>query len=176
MGLNSPFVRLGIAAAVILMIFSIPAREFLKLTFMLGIPFVLFLSLAAKKRKYSPVWVVSVMGLFVVVGGYVYMLGDLPERIETRKIISEGAVLVAEGKYDQAINCYRQLEKLNRSEKMEKKIAEADKEKKASILLAEARALMQNGNESEAIKKIQSIPEGTRAKREASRILKELKE
>lgn len=27
MGLKSPFVRLGIAAAVVLMIFSIPARE-----------------------------------------------------------------------------------------------------------------------------------------------------
>lgn len=176
MGLNSPWVRLGIAAAVILMIFSIPAREFLKLTFMLGIPFVLFLSLAAKKRRYSPIWFISVLGLLVVVGGYVYMLGDLPERIETRKIISEGAVLVAEGKYDQAIKTYRRLEKLNRTEKMEKKIAEAEKEKQAAILLAEARALIQNGNQTEAIKKIESIPEGTRAKREASRILKELKE
>lgn len=176
MGLKSPFVRLGIAAAVILMIFSVPAREFLKLTFMFGIPFILFLSFVVKKRKYSPVWLISVLGLLMVTGGYFYMLGDLPERIETNKIISAGAALVAEGKYDQAITRYRQLEKLDRSQKMHKKIAEANREKEAAILLAEARALLQKGSQAEAIKKIESIPENTRAAREARSILKDLKE
>lgn len=176
MGLKSPFVRVGIAVAVILMIFSLPAREFLKLTFLFGIPFILFLSFTVKKRRYSPIWIISVLGLIVVTGGYFYMLGDLPERIETRRIISEGAALVAEGKYDQAITRYRQLEKLDRSEKMHKKIAEANKEKEAAIALAEARALLQKGDQAEAFKKIESIPEDTRAAREGKRVLKELKE
>lgn len=104
------------------------------------------------------------------------MLTDLPERIETRKIISEGAVLVAEGKYDQAISLYRELEKIGRTEKMQDKIAEAQKEKKAALILNEAKSLLQKGNKEEALQKITSIPEGTRAAREAHKLLKELED
>ncbi len=103
------------------------------------------------------------------------MLTDLPERIETNRIISEGATLVAEAKYEQAISRYQELEKLGRSEKMHKKIAEARREEAAFNLLTEAKELLQEGNQEAAIKKLNSIPDNTRAAREAQHILKDLR-
>ena len=103
------------------------------------------------------------------------MLTDLPERIETNLIISEGATLVAEGKYEEAISRYQELEKLDRSEKMHKKIAEARREEAASNSLAEAKKLLQEGNQAAAIKRLNSIPDNTRAAREAKRILKDFR-
>lgn len=173
--LNSPFFRVGILAAVILMIFSMPAREFLKLTFIFGIPFIIFLNFMVKKPRYSMVWIISVIGLLVITGGYVYMLTDLPERIETRRIIGEGAALVAEGKYDEAIAGYQNLKELGRVEQMQKKITEAEQEKHAAEIMGEARQLLRDGEEEAALQKLDSIPDGTRVSREASRMLKEIK-
>ncbi len=174
--MKSPFFRVGIVVAIILMIFSLPAREFLKITFIFGIFFIIFLNFFVKRPKFSLLWIISVVALVGVVGGYIYMLTDLPGRIETSRIIREGALLVAEGKYDQAIDRYRQLEKLDRTEKMHKKIAEAKREEAASNSLAEAKKLLQEGNRAEAIKKLNSIPDDTRAAREARDLLKGLKE
>lgn len=174
--LNSPFFRVGILAAVILMIFSMPAREFLKLTFIFGIPFIIFLSFMVKKPKYSAVWIISIIGLLVIAGGYIYMLTDLPERIETRRIIGEGAALVAEGKYDQAITEYQKLKELGRAEQMQEKITEAEKEKNSAEIMAEARQLLKDGDQAAALQKLDSIPDGTRVSREASRMLKEIKD
>lgn len=174
--MRSPFFRVGIAAAIILMIFSLPAREFLKLTFMFGMPFMVFLHFAVHKPKLSLIRIISIIALVGITGGYVYMLTDLPERIETNRIISEGATLVAEGKYEEAINRYQELEKLGRSEKMHKKIAEARREETASNSLAQAKKLLQEGNQTAAIKKLKSIPDNTRAAREAQHILKDLRE
>ena len=174
--MRSPFFRLGIAAAIILMIFSLPAREFLKLTFMFGMPFVVFLHFAVHKPKFSLIRIISIIALVGITGGYIYMLTDLPERIETNRIVSEGAALVAEGKYEEAIARYQQLEKLDRSQKMHKKIAEAKREQAASNLLSEARTLLQEGKQAVAIKKLNSIPDNTRAAREAQHILKDIRE
>jgi outer membrane protein assembly factor BamD (BamD/ComL family) len=174
--LRSPFFRVGIAAAIILMIFSLPAREFLKLTFLLGMPFMVFLHFAVHKPKFSLMRIISIIALVGITGGYVYMLTDLPERIETNRIISEGSTLVAEGKYEEAISRYQELEKLGRSEKMHKKIAEARREETASNSLVEAKKLLQEGNQAAAIKKLKSIPDNTRAAREAQHILKDLRE
>ncbi len=173
--MRSPFFRVGIAAAIILMIFSLPAREFLKLTFMCGIPFIVFLHFAVHKPKFLLIRIISIIALVGITGGYIYMLTDLPERIETNRIISEGATLVAEGKYEDAISRYQELEKLDRSEKMHKKIAEARREEAASNSLAEAKKLLQEGNQAAAIKRLNSIPDNTRAAREAKRILKDFR-
>ena len=59
---------------------------------------------------------------------------------------------------------------------MHKKIAEAKREEAASNSLAEAKKLLQEGNRAEAIKKLNSIPDDTRAAREARDLLKSLKE
>jgi len=84
--------------------------------------------------------------------------------------------LVAEGKYDEAIKEYRRLEKLGQTEKMKQKIAEAEKEKEAALLLDEVRQLVARGDIEKAREILNSIPEDTRAAREAVEMKKLLQE
>jgi hypothetical protein len=86
-----------------------PTREFLKITFMLGIPFIFLLGINLRQQRRGVIWFLSTGLLLVVVGAYGYLLIDLPERIEVRRIISTGGALVAEGSYDEAIMEYRKL-------------------------------------------------------------------
>jgi len=100
----------------------------------------------------------------------------LPERIEIRRIISEGGALVAEGRYDEAIKEYKQLENLGRIEKMNDKIVKVEKEKKASDLLDQAKKLIEEGDVKQAREVLDSIPANTRASREAARLKKSIKD
>lgn len=171
---KAPFIRLLIAGIIVAMIFSLPLREFLKTTFLLGIPFVFVLGMMVKKRKYSLAWNLSLVVLVVIVGFYGYLLTNLPERIETREIIRTGSGLIAECKYDQAITEFKKLEALGKMEKMEKKIEEARTEQKGAQLLDQARELIEQGEDVQAIKVLESIPPGTRASREAVKLSKSL--
>ena len=103
------------------------------------------------------------------------MLTDLPQRIETKRILIEGDTLVAEGKYQEAINCYQRMEKLGRLDKMNNKIAEAQKEEAAADALLQARELLREGNRAEAIKKLEAIPHNTWVAREAQHLLKDIR-
>ncbi|MGE5392032.1 MAG: hypothetical protein ACM3PE_13320 [Deltaproteobacteria bacterium] len=166
-----PYIRSGLVVLVIIMLAWLPTREFLKLTFMVGIPFIFILGFMLKKERYSFPWVVSLVLLIGIVGGYGYLLTDLPERIETRRIISQGAGLMAEGKYDQAIKEYRKLEALGRTAKMNEKIETARKEKAAQEALTEAKRLIKAGKPEQAKKVLEAIPEDTRAGGEAEDLL-----
>jgi Ca2+/Na+ antiporter len=172
---NSLFFRLGIVVAIILMIVSLPAREFIKLTVMFGLLFMIFLQLVMNKPKFSVIRILSIIALLGIAGGYVYMLTDLPQRIETKRILIEGDTLVAEGKYQEAINCYQRMEKLGRLDKMNNKIAEAQKEEAAADALLQARELLREGNRAEAIKKLEAIPHNTWVAREAQHLLKDIR-
>jgi len=147
-----------------------PAREFLKITFIMGIPFIFALGFMMRRRPYSFPWVLSALVMLVSVGGYIYFLTDLPERIETRRIITQGGTLVAEGKYDQAINEYRKLAPLGRTQKMHEKIAAAEKERKADQQLQKARKLLREGREQEAQAILKAIDATTRAGVEAKKL------
>lgn len=173
MSFRTRFIRIAIVMVIILTVFYMPMREFVKVTLLFGIPFIIFMRFISKKSAYPLGWVISLIGLLVVGAGYIYMLSNLPERIETRKIVSEGAALVAEGKYDQAITLYRNLEKVNQKAEMQEKIAEAEREKQAYIILTEAKAFLHKGDREEALNRIDTIPENTKAAREARRILEE---
>lgn len=153
--------------AVVLMVFSLPLREFLKITFILGIPFIFLLGFWVKRPRYSASWFISLIGLVLIAGIYGYMLVNLPEKIETRKIIIEGANLEAEGRYDEAIARYKELGRLGKTSKMEEKIEHAEKEKEAYLTLKQAKELIKEGREEEALKLLDRIPEGTRAYHEA---------
>ncbi|MEN6349866.1 MAG: hypothetical protein ABFD08_10780 [Syntrophomonas sp.] len=172
---KAPLLRLLVAVVFFAMILYMPTREFLKVTFMLGIPFVFLLAYWKKKERYSVPWIVSLLLLLVVCGGYVYMLTQLPERIEIHRIVVNGGVLVAEGKYDQAINEYKKLEKLGKKEEMQEKISNAEKEKNASSQLYQARKLIVEGQTEQARKVLDSIPKGTRAYQDAKEVRKVLK-
>ncbi len=169
-GLRSPVVRLLILVALIVMIFSMPAREFLKVTFIMGIPAIILLGLMSKRPRWSPGWIISCVLLLGVVGAYAYLLTGLPDRIETRRIISEGGALVAEGKYDQAIAEYRKLEKLGKEEAMQERINTARQEKLAAEKLNQAQDLLRRGERDEAIKVLDGIPGNTRAGRQAEKL------
>lgn len=164
--------RLLIIVVFFAMILYMPTREFLKITFMAGIPFIFILAFGLKRERYSVPWMVSLLLLLVVVGGYVYMVTQLPERIERHRIIVQGGILVSEGKYDQAINEYMKLEKLGEKEEMQGRIKNAEKEKYAASILYEARKLVVEGKTKQARQKLDSIPEGTRAYQEAKEVRK----
>jgi len=168
---KGPYLRAGLVVLAIMMLFWMPTREFLKLTFMIGIPFIFILGFMLKKERYSLPWIISMVLLVGIVGGYGYLLTDLPERIETRRIISQGAALMAEGKYDQAINEYRKLEALGRGEKMNEEIEAARKEKTAKEALTEAKRLIKAGKPEQAKRILESIPGDTRAGGEAEDLL-----
>ncbi len=159
-----------LAAAGIAMLFYLPTREFLKVTFMAGIPFIFAWGFMSRQRRYSLPWVLAGIVILASLGGYGYLLVNLPERIQTRAIISEGGALVAEGKYDQAINEYKKLEEIGQTQKMQEKIQIAEKEKKANQQLVLARQLIKAGRLDDAKKTIESIPPDTRAAREAKKL------
>lgn len=169
---RSPLFRLAIVLLAVVVIFSMPAREFLKITFIMGIPFIFLLSFMIKQRRYSLPWIVSVLVLLAIIGGYGHLLTGLPDRIEVRRIISEGAALVAEGQYDAAIAEYEKLEALGQEAKMHEVVEQAANEKKAAELLNQAKKLIEKGKPDEASDVLGQISADTRAAREAQRILK----
>lgn len=162
-GLRSPFIRILLFIIALTMLFFAPTREFLKITFFMGIPFILFYGFMGRQRRYSLLWVISGIMVLGVLLGYGYMLVHLPERIEAREIVSQGGTLVAEGKYDLAIEKYRQLEKLGQKEKMEEKINQANLEKSAQQQLELAEKEYAASDNKAALEIINQIPSGTRA-------------
>ncbi len=171
---KAPFIRLGIVVIAIGLLLYLPTREFLKMTFMLGIPFVLFLALMKRNKKYSVLWFLSIVLLIMVTGLYLYSLTTLPERIETRRIVMKGEGLVADGKYDEAIASYRQLAKVGETDKMNEKIARVEAERKAEEMVEEAKQLIAAEKDEAARKVLQQVPADTRAARQAVKLLREL--
>lgn len=148
--------------------------EFLKITFFMGIPFVLIMGFMKKKTVYSIPWILSGILIAAVLGLYINLLANLPQRAERRHIISEGGSLTAEGKYDEAIEEYAKLEKLGQEQEMEKYMARVLKEKQAASDLSQARTLYAEGKKEQALEVLRSIPNDTRAFRDADRLRKEL--
>lgn len=169
-----PYMRLLLIIIVGLMLYFVPTREFLKTTFMLGMPFVFILGFMVRKPRYSLVWSTCALGLLVVLGAYTYNLIHLPERVQVREIISSGAALVAEGQYDAAIEKFAGLEKLGKPEQMKEKISEAQTEKEAHQKLETARQLIEVGKKDEAKRIIEALPPNTRAAQESRNLLKSL--
>lgn len=169
---RNPYIRVPLVIAAGVMLYFMPTREFLKLTFLLGIPFIFIMGFMVKKPRYSLGWNVCVAGLLVLLGVYGYYLIHLPERIQVREIITSGATLVANGQYDEAIAKFERLESLGKAEQMKEKIMEAQTEKDAHQQLEKARQQIEVGNKEEAQKIIEELPPKTRAAQEAKQLLK----
>lgn len=168
---HHPLFRLIAFAAAAAALLYMPTREFLKITFMMGIPFILLLGFNRRQQRWGIKWCLSALLLLAVTGAYGYLLTELPERIEVRRIVSEGGALVAEGHYDQAINEYRRLGDLGREDQMQEKIAQAEEEKQAALSLQKAKQLLEQGERGEALQVLESIPRDTRAGQEAARLI-----
>ncbi len=169
-----PYLKLLLIIIVGVMLYFVPTREFLKLTFMLGMPFVLLMGFMVRRPRYSMVWNICALGLLGVLVLYAYYLVHLPERVQVREIISSGAALVAEGQYDAAIEKFAGLEKLGKPEQMKEKISEAQIEKEAHQQLETARQLIETGKKDEAKRIIEALPPNTRAAQESRNLRKSL--
>lgn len=171
---KAPYARMFIFPVVVVMLFFASTREFLKITFFLGIPFLLFYVLMSRQIRYSLRWFTCGILVLGVIGLYGYMLVQLPQRVEVREIIREGGSLVAAGKYDQAIEAYQRLEELGQAEKMEEKINLARQEQQAAWQLEEARQKLTQGDQAAARQIIENIEPGTRAAVEARDLREQL--
>lgn len=169
--LQNPFIRLPVFIVFIAALLYMPTREFLKITFMMGIPFILLLGFNMRQQRWGFKWCLSACLLLVVAGAYGYLLTDLPERTEIRRIISVGAALEAEGNYDQALKEYSKLGDLGRFDKMRDKSAQAEEEKQAALSLEKGKELLEKGADAEAMKVLESIPGHTRAGQKAGKII-----
>lgn len=171
---KSPLIRITLVLVCVVLLCFPATREFLKITFFMGIPFLLFYSFMGKQRRYSILWVLSGILVIGVLAAYGYFLINLPERIAVREIISEGGSLVAEEKYDAAIKEYQQLQKYGQTEKMEEKIATARLEKQAAQQLKLAQEKMAAGDKEAAREIVKKIPANTRAAVKARKLRSEL--
>ncbi len=172
----APFIRVGGFIALVAMLLYLPTREFLKTTFMLGIPFIFILAFMRKQSRYSLPWIIAIVLAAVTVGGYIYMLTGLPERIATHQIVIDGTVLLSEGKYYDAAEKFGELEQYGDLNTMEKKLALVEKEKDAVRLLEQAKVMINAGEKDEALVLLESVPSDTRAHKEAASLIKTLKE
>lgn len=169
---RGPLIRVGSVIIIAALLLYLPTREFLKMTFMLGIPFVLFLVLMKKNYKHSPLWILSIIGLVLTVGFYFYSLTTLPDRIETRRIIMDGERLLADEKYDEAIANYRRLEHTGELDKMNDRIARAEAEKEGKRLIREANEWIAAGDHVKAREILEEVPAETWASQEAAKLLR----
>lgn len=172
--LKSPWIRLMLLVILVASLLYLPTREFLKITGMLGIPVVFLAGFMHKQKKHSLKWGAAALCLVALGGIYLYLMVHLPERIEVRRIIAAGSVLVQEGQYDRAIAEYRKLEKLGKIEKLQAKIEDVEREKKAQRDLELAKQMITAGDYDEARKLIETIPRKTRAGGDAARLLKSI--
>lgn len=168
-----PWLRLLVVFALFAMLFFVPTREFLKLTFMLGIPLLLGLVLMRRQPRRNILWAVGLALSLAVFGFYLYSLTDLPQRVAVRYVVMEGASLKADGRYDEAIAVYNELYDLDRASKADREIAHCEAEKAAQQGLERVSALLEAGDAEAARAVIQDLPEGTRAQVEAQRMLRQ---
>lgn len=172
---RNPYIRVPLLIVVLIMLYYMPTREFLKVTFMLAVPFMILLGLMVRRPRYSWAWNLCAVGLVLVIGVYAYQLVHLPQRIQANIIIRNGAVLVTEGRYDEAIAAYQELGELGRNGTMQKKIAVAESEKTAHQQLEYARELINNGDIAEARQVLEGIESHTAAGQEARDLKQQLK-
>lgn len=148
--------------------------EFLKATFFVGIVFIPVLGFWMRKPRFSALWIIASLVLIGLLGFYVSLLVNLPVKAQTRQIVSEGGALVAEGKYDAAIEEYRKLEALGKTEDMESYLQNVYHEKEAAANLEQARQLAAAGRNQEALDLLAKIPGNTRAAGGADALRKSL--
>ncbi len=172
---SAPFIRVGLFIALVAMLLYLPTREFLKTTFMLGIPLVFILAFMKKTRKYSLPWMIALLLTVVTVGGYIYLLTDLPHRIATHQIVIDGTALLTDGEYAVAAQKFSELEQYGDVLTMNKKLAWVEKEKDAATLLEQAKVLIQRGEKDKALSLLESVSSDTRVYKEAARLIKTLK-
>ncbi|MGE5544845.1 MAG: tetratricopeptide repeat protein [Bacillota bacterium] len=160
-------------AAVALFVYT-PTREFIKTTVLLGMPALVVWSYHRRFKRFSWTWWASSLILLALIAGYVFMLLGLPEKIAVKNIEREAGIYLTQGKYDQAIEKYRELEHYDRKDRMERKIGEAEKQKGYDASYRQARKMAAEGNYTEARRLLEEIPLEAIVYPQARELLREL--
>lgn len=147
-----------IAAAMVGMLFSIPTREFLKITVLIGAPAMVAWGYWRNYRPYTAPWILLLILLLGLLAGYGYMMTRLPERIVVKTIQQQGDVLLTQGKYDQAIDRYRQLGSHGEKDVMDRKIRLVQLQKQFELNYAHAVRLYDSGQQKAAVRELRKIP------------------
>lgn len=173
---RGPIIRLFILVLIIGMFFSMPLREYIKITAFFGVPFILLLGFMLKKKRFSIPWLISAVLILLTVVGYGFMLSTLPDRIEVKNIMKTGTTLEGQGNYKAAIEEYKKLEQYGKIVKMNERIANAEKELKGQEIIKEANELIAKGDIVKAQELLKTVPPNTKAAKEAYTLLKQLEE
>lgn len=172
----APFVRVGALIIFIIMLTNLSTREFLKTTFIMGIPFIFALGFMKKSHRYSLRWVIGLIIVLAAVGGYIGMLTTLPQRIATHQIVIDGHVLMTDGKFDEATEKFSELERYGEIETRDDKIALVEKERAAAQKVKQAEELIGEGQMGQARELLETVPSDSRSYKDAARLLKTLRE
>ena len=151
-----------------------PTREFVKPTVLLGMPALVVWSYRRRFIRFSWTWWTCTIVLLALIAGYVFMLLGLPERIAVKSIEREAGIYLVQGQYDRAIEKYRELERYDRKNRMERKIGEVEKQKEYHESYQQARKMVVEGNYTEARRILEEIPLDAIVYPQAQELLRDL--
>ncbi|MGI6487521.1 MAG: hypothetical protein GX964_05520 [Syntrophomonadaceae bacterium] len=175
--MNDPRVRVLVgllAIGVIVALFNYtPARFFLKMTVLIGLPFILLFLWWRRQPRFGIAWIVGVLVMGLLLGAYGMMMYSFPEQLQVKEIKKEGDILLAQGQYDRALDKYREIEPLNQKEAA-KKMAEAREQKQFHETYLRARELAEQGEKEKARQVLKSIPRSAHVYSEAHKFLSQM--
>ena len=151
-----------------------PTREFVKTTVLLGMPALVVWSYQRRFIRFSWTWWISSLILLALAVGYGFMLLGMPEKLAVKSIEREAGIYLTQGQYDRAIDKYREMERYDRKDRMERKIKEAEKQKGYDASYRQALKMANEGNYVEARRLLNTIPMEAIVYPQARELLREL--
>ncbi len=166
-------VLIALLGAVALFIYA-PTREFIKTTVLLGMPALVVWSYWRRFIRFSWTWWISSLILLALAVGYGFMITGLPEKLAVKSIEREAGIYLTQGRYDLAIEKYREMERYDRKDRMERKIEEVKIQKGYDASYRKAQKMANEGNYDEARRLLNNIPLEAIVYPQARELLREL--
>jgi len=171
----SPVLILFLVGVLIALCLYTPTRFFIKFTVLFGLPFLLLLAWWRRLKRFSLPWILASMGMIVLLTVYGLQMAEFPQKLRVKEITMQGDVLLAQGKYDEAITKYKEMEGID-PEKAQAKIGVARREKGYQEDYLKAKKLAEQGEKEEAVNILKSIPGTAKVHPEVRDLLRRLEE
>ena len=126
-------------------------------------------------KRFSLPWILASMGMIVLLTVYGLQMAEFPQKLRVKEITMQGDVLLAQGKYDEAITKYKEMEGID-PEKAQAKIGVARREKGYQEDYLKAKKLAEQGEKEEAVNILKSIPGTAKVHPEVRDLLRRLEE
>ncbi len=150
-----------------------PTRFFIKFTVLFGLPFLLLLAWWRRLKRFSLPWILASVGMIALLTVYGLQMAEFPQKLRVKEITMQGDVLLAQGKYDEAIAKYGEMKNID-PEKADEKIEAVQQQKRYHEDYLRAEKLAKEGKDKEAQRILKSIPATARVYPEARDILRRL--